>query len=33
MTWIARGIVFGLLAFIVLGPLANLALWAAAEQW
>lgn len=33
MTWIARGIVFGLLAFIVLGPLANLVLWAAAEQW
>jgi len=33
MTWIVRGIVFGLLAFIILGPLANLALWAAAEQW
>ena len=31
--WIGRGIVFGLLAFIILGPLANLALWAAAEQW
>ncbi|HEV3008528.1 MAG TPA: ABC transporter permease subunit, partial [Burkholderiales bacterium] len=33
MIWLGRGIVFGLLAFIVLGPLANLALWAAAEQW
>ncbi|HEX6156183.1 MAG TPA: ABC transporter permease subunit, partial [Burkholderiales bacterium] len=33
MTWIGRGIIFGLLAFIVLGPLANLVLWAAAEQW
>ena len=31
--WIVRGIVLGLLAFIVLGPLANLVLWAAAEQW
>jgi ABC-type spermidine/putrescine transport system permease subunit II len=31
--WIGRGIVFGLLAFIILGPLANLVLWAAAEQW
>lgn len=33
MTWIARGIVFGILAFVIFGPLANLALWAAAEQW
>jgi putative spermidine/putrescine transport system permease protein len=33
MAWIGRGIVFGLLAFVVLGPLANLVLWAAAEQW
>ena len=31
--WIGRGIVFGLLAFVILGPLANLVLWAAAEQW
>jgi ABC-type spermidine/putrescine transport system permease subunit II len=31
--WIVRGLVLGLLAFIVLGPLANLVLWAAAEQW
>jgi ABC-type spermidine/putrescine transport system permease subunit II len=33
MTWLARGIVFGVLAFVIFGPLANLALWAAAEQW
>jgi putative spermidine/putrescine transport system permease protein len=33
MTWIARGIIFGILAFVIFGPLANLALWAAAEQW
>ena len=33
MTWIARGLVLGLIAFVVLGPLANLVLWAAAEQW
>jgi putative spermidine/putrescine transport system permease protein len=33
MVWVARGIVLGLLAFIILGPLANLVLWAAAEQW
>ena len=33
MTWLGRGLLLGLLAFIVLGPLANLVLWAAAEQW
>jgi len=33
VTWLGRGIVLGLLAFVVLGPLANLVLWAAAEQW
>ena len=33
MSWIGRGIVFGLLAFVIFGPLANLVLWAAAEQW
>jgi putative spermidine/putrescine transport system permease protein len=33
MTWLVRGLVLGLLVFIVLGPLANLVLWAAAEQW
>ena len=31
--WLVRGLILGLLAFIVLGPLANLVLWAAAEQW
>ena len=33
MTWLARAVVLGLLVFVVFGPLANLALWAAAEQW
>ena len=33
MKWLVRGVVLGLLAFVVLGPLANLVLWAAAEQW
>ena len=33
MIWVGRGIALGLLAFVVLGPLANLVLWAAAEQW
>jgi hypothetical protein len=31
--WLIRGLILALLAFIVLGPLANLVLWAAAEQW
>ncbi|MGH8734834.1 MAG: ABC transporter permease, partial [Burkholderiales bacterium] len=31
--WIGRALVLGLLVFVVFGPLANLALWAAAEQW
>ena len=31
--WIPRGIILGLVAFAIFGPLANLALWAAAEQW
>ncbi len=31
--WIPRGIILGLIAFAIFGPLANLALWAAAEQW
>jgi putative spermidine/putrescine transport system permease protein len=31
--WIPRGIVLGLVAFAVFGPLMNLALWAFAEQW
>jgi putative spermidine/putrescine transport system permease protein len=33
LAWIPRGIALGVLAFLVFGPLANLALWAFAEQW
>jgi putative spermidine/putrescine transport system permease protein len=33
LRWIPRGIVLGLVAFAIFGPLANLALWAVAEQW
>jgi ABC-type spermidine/putrescine transport system permease subunit II len=31
--WIPRGIVFGLMAFFIFGPLANLLLWTVAEKW
>jgi putative spermidine/putrescine transport system permease protein len=31
--WLARGAALGGLAFIIFGPLANLALWAVATQW
>jgi ABC-type spermidine/putrescine transport system permease subunit II len=31
--WIPRGLVLGVLAFAVFGPLANLVLWAVAERW
>lgn len=31
--WIPRGIVLGLVAFAVFGPIVNLALWAVAERW
>src|SRR5258705_12442740 len=31
--WLPRGLARGILAFIVFGPLANLVLWAFAEQW
>ena len=31
--WIFRGLVLGLLTLVVFGPLMNLVLWAAAEQW
>jgi ABC-type spermidine/putrescine transport system permease subunit II len=31
--WIGRGIVLGLLAYAVFGPLINLGLWAVAESW
>ena len=33
LAWLARGSALGLLGFAVFGPLANLALWAVAEQW
>ncbi|MGQ9368369.1 ABC transporter permease [Azospirillum sp. ST 5-10] len=31
--WATRGLVLGLLAFAVFGPIANLLLWAVAEKW
>ncbi|KQV70382.1 ABC transporter permease subunit [Rhizobium sp. Root1220] len=31
--WIPRGIIFGLLAFFIFGPLFNLLLWTVAEKW
>jgi ABC-type spermidine/putrescine transport system permease subunit II len=31
--WLPRALALGLLAFIVFGPLANLALWSVAEKW
>jgi ABC-type spermidine/putrescine transport system permease subunit II len=31
--WVARGLILGLFAFAIFGPLANLLLWAFAEQW
>lgn len=31
--WALRGLLLGLLAFIVIGPLVNLTLWAFAERW
>ena len=33
LRWIAMGTVFGLLAFVIFGPLLNLLLWAFAEKW
>ncbi|WP_051340917.1 ABC transporter permease [Azospirillum halopraeferens] len=33
LAWIPRGIVLGLLAFAVFGPISNLLLWAFAEKW
>src|SRR5260370_33458852 len=33
LAWAPRGLALGLLAFLVFGPLANLVLWAFAEQW
>ncbi|WP_370868989.1 ABC transporter permease [Ectorhizobium quercum] len=31
--WVPRGIVFGLMAFFIFGPLANMLLWTVAERW
>ncbi|MFK0333618.1 ABC transporter permease [Rhizobium sp. NPDC090275] len=31
--WVPRGIIFGLMAFFIFGPLANLVLWTVAEKW
>lgn len=31
--WLPRGLILGLLAFVIFGPLANLLLWAFAERW
>jgi ABC-type spermidine/putrescine transport system permease subunit II len=31
--WVPRAIIFGLLAFFIFGPLANLLLWTVAEKW
>lgn len=31
--WVPRGIVFGLLAFFIFGPLFNMLLWTVAEKW
>lgn len=33
LRWLPRAIILGLIAFAVFGPLANLAIWAFAEQW
>ncbi|MCA3265657.1 MAG: ABC transporter permease, partial [Azospirillum sp.] len=33
MKWILRAAVLASIAFFVLGPLANLAIWSVAEQW
>lgn len=31
--WLPRAIIFGILAFFIFGPLANLLLWTVAEKW
>ncbi|MBP2559413.1 ABC-type spermidine/putrescine transport system permease subunit II [Neorhizobium galegae] len=31
--WVPRGIIFGLMAFFIFGPLFNLVLWTVAEKW
>ncbi|MDO1581099.1 ABC transporter permease [Rhizobium oryzicola] len=31
--WVPRGLIFGLMAFFIFGPLFNLLLWTVAEKW
>jgi ABC-type spermidine/putrescine transport system permease subunit II len=31
--WLPRGIIFGLMAFFIFGPIANMLLWTVAEKW
>ncbi|CDZ53814.1 ABC transporter permease [Neorhizobium galegae] len=31
--WVPRGIIFGLMAFFIFGPLFNLLIWTVAEKW
>jgi len=31
--WLPRGLILGLLTFVIFGPLTNLGLWAVAERW
>ena len=31
--WVPRGVVFGLMAFFIFGPLFNMLLWTVAEKW
>lgn len=31
--WVPRGIIFGLMAFFIFGPLFNMLLWTVAEKW
>ena len=33
LSWLLRGLLLGLLAFIIFGPLLNLGLWAITEKW
>lgn len=33
LAWVPRAVVFGLLAFFIFGPLANMLLWTVAEKW
>ena len=33
LKWMLRGVVFGLIAFAIFGPLVNMLLWTVAERW